>query len=120
MLFRPDRTFGVSLELGRSARDGVSNTIMLGETLPGHNVYNGAYCHNYPVASTNIPLNLMESDNGTASDGGRRVGGFKSLHPGGASFVMGDGSVHFLPTSIDYLTWNRLGDRSDGQPVSLP
>lgn len=103
-----------------SVRDGLSNTLMLGETLPAHSVYNCAYCHNFPVASTNIPLNLMESDNGTPSDGSRRVSGFKSLHPGGAHVVLGDGSVHFLSTSIDYLLWNRLGDRNDGQPVVLP
>ena len=43
--------------------------------------------------------------------------GFKSRHPGGAMFVLCDGSVHFLPETIDYMTYQRLGDRRDGQPV---
>ncbi len=51
----------------------------------------------------------------------KRVGdlGFKSSHPGGAFFVMGDGSVHFLPDSIDMLTYNRLGGKADGGSVSM-
>jgi prepilin-type N-terminal cleavage/methylation domain-containing protein len=43
--------------------------------------------------------------------------GFKSRHPGGAHFVLGDGSVHFLSQNIDYLTYQRLGNRADGQVV---
>ena len=44
--------------------DGLSNTIMAGETLPAHCVFNGVFCTNFPVASTEIPLNMMESDQG--------------------------------------------------------
>ncbi|MCC6508790.1 MAG: DUF1559 domain-containing protein, partial [Pirellulaceae bacterium] len=40
--------------------------------------------------------------------------GFKSLHPGGAQFVFGDGSVQFLTQSIDMITYNRLGAKADG------
>ena len=43
--------------------------------------------------------------------------GFKSQHPGGAHFVFCDGSVHFLSENINYTTYQRLGDRRDGQPV---
>ncbi len=31
--------------------------------------------------------------------------------------VLCDGSVHFIPATIDYLTYQRLGDRRDGVPV---
>jgi prepilin-type processing-associated H-X9-DG protein len=43
--------------------------------------------------------------------------GFKSRHPGGAQFVMGDGSVHFLQESIDMLMYNRLGGKADAAPI---
>ena len=44
--------------------------------------------------------------------------GFKSRHPGGAQFVFCDGSVHMLRDNIDYNTYQRLGDRRDGQTVA--
>jgi prepilin-type processing-associated H-X9-DG protein len=43
--------------------------------------------------------------------------GFKSKHPGGANFVMADGSVHFISENIDYRNYQRLGDRRDGEVV---
>ena len=43
--------------------------------------------------------------------------GFSSWHPGGANFVFGDGSVHFITESIDLNTYWRLGDRADGYVV---
>ena len=45
---------------------------------------------------------------------------FKSRHSGGASFVFGDGSVHFVSETIDHKTYQLLGCRNDGQAVSLP
>ena len=45
--------------------------------------------------------------------------GFKSKHNGGATFVMCDGSVQYLSETIDYDLYQRLGDRRDGEPVSL-
>ena len=43
--------------------------------------------------------------------------GFKSLHRGGGHFVLCDGSVQFLNENIDYMTYQRLGDRRDSQPI---
>ena len=54
--------------------DGLSNTIMAAETLPGDSVWNGVYCTNFPVASTEIPLNTFFNDGGLhgtwSTDGG--------------------------------------------------
>ena len=44
--------------------------------------------------------------------------GFKSLHPNGAQFTFGDGSVHFLTQTIDHTTYQMLGDRQDGNAVT--
>jgi prepilin-type N-terminal cleavage/methylation domain-containing protein/prepilin-type processing-associated H-X9-DG protein len=40
--------------------------------------------------------------------------GFRSRHTGGAHFLLMDGSVRFISENIDYLNYNRLGDRRDG------
>ncbi len=109
-----------------AVRDGLSNTLMVGETLPGHSRYNCVHCTNFPVAGTNIPLNLMEKTNedGTIATPVEspywRACGFKSLHPGGVHFAMGDGSVRFISESIDYRLINMLGTRAGGEVVTLP
>ena len=99
--------------------DGLSNTLMCGETLPGDCGFNGAYAPNFPVATTITPLNIMEADNGDTTLYPRTCG-FKSLHPGGANFVAGDGSVHFLSQNIDYRLYNNLGTRAGNEVVSVP
>ena len=42
---------------------------------------------------------------------------FRSHHPGGAHFVLVDGSVHFLSETIDARTFGYLGARNDGEVV---
>lgn len=93
-------------------KDGTSHTIMAGETIPSHCAFMGAYAPNFPLTSTNIPINVMEDGAGTWTNWNRTCG-YKSYHPGGANFVMGDGSVHFFPETIDYpYLFNALGTRA--------
>ncbi|MCA9268850.1 MAG: DUF1559 domain-containing protein [Planctomycetales bacterium] len=105
-------------------RDGLSNTIMLGETLPAHYVWNGAFAPNFPVSGMSVPINTMEEDGG--QHGGHSLilwaitSGFKSLHPGGANFAMGDGSVHFISETIDHKLYANLGTRAGREVVTLP
>ena len=40
-----------------------------------------------------------------------------SWHQGGAQFSFADGSVHFLSESIEWMTYQNLGDRRDGQTL---
>jgi prepilin-type N-terminal cleavage/methylation domain-containing protein/prepilin-type processing-associated H-X9-DG protein len=47
-------------------------------------------------------------------DGG---GLFGSSHPNGVNAVLADGSVRSISFSISRLTFNLLGDKSDGQPL---
>jgi len=94
---------------------------MVGETLPGHNLYNCAYCTNMAVSTTHIPLNLMYTTESPAPmNEARYTYGFKSLHPGGVNFAMGDGSVHFIYETIDYVLINQLGTRNGGEIVGVP
>jgi prepilin-type N-terminal cleavage/methylation domain-containing protein/prepilin-type processing-associated H-X9-DG protein len=100
--------------------DGLSNTILAGETIPSHSAYNGAFCVNFPVASTTIPLNTLRSDGGSGtSQLWRAASGFKSRHPGGANFLMGDASVKFFPEAIDYRLFNELGTRAGNEAASI-
>lgn len=42
---------------------------------------------------------------------------FSSQHVGGVQFLLADGSVHFVSENIDFDTFRRLGERSDGEVV---
>jgi prepilin-type N-terminal cleavage/methylation domain-containing protein/prepilin-type processing-associated H-X9-DG protein len=115
--------------------DGTSHVFLAGEQINGHCRYTCAHCPNFAFASTNIPINTMIhqpeypqnfSNGGDNGDGGPEVGGyreacgFKSRHPGGAQFVMVDGSVHMVSENIDYDLFVRLGERSGGDVKGLP
>lgn len=113
------RTWMTSIPFGE-VTDGLSNTIMVGETIPKHCTYNGAYNQNFPMAGTSIPLNTMlETTDGVDSNWWRGCG-FKSKHAGGANFAIADGSVHFLSENIDYKLYNEMGTRAGGEVVALP
>ncbi len=43
--------------------------------------------------------------------------GFRSNHPGGAHFLFGDGSVHFLKATIHLATYQALGTRNGREVV---
>lgn len=45
---------------------------------------------------------------------------FGSKHPGGCNFLMGDGSVRFVPETIDHLVYNLVAARNSGRPATLP
>jgi len=42
----------------------------------------------------------------------------RSKHSGGVQMTLCDGSCRFVSSSIDTLTWQRLGAKDDGNPVS--
>jgi prepilin-type processing-associated H-X9-DG protein len=85
--------------------------------------FNGGSSH----VSTIVPINYkIKYNDGTCNnplENARNwnVGwGFRSGHTGGSQFAFGDGSVRFLPESIDMRTYQLLGCRNDGQPVTIP
>ena len=117
----------------RDVTDGESQVIMVGEILPhkGDHNKNGWMHHNSIWNATAGPINYPV--NGLGEPGFNQLNaqypgcqhwsnwstsqGFKSQHKGGAQFVLVDGSVQFLSENIDYVTYNRLGDRRDGGPL---
>jgi prepilin-type N-terminal cleavage/methylation domain-containing protein/prepilin-type processing-associated H-X9-DG protein len=124
--------FGAQINFAE-VRDGTSNTLLVGESLPDQNGdmlsnggwfwQNGGNC----TGTTIIPINYRsDADDGQANkcaDPERSVYnwnvsfGFKSRHSGGANFVFVDGSVHFLNQAIDNQVYQYLGCRNDGQPI---
>jgi prepilin-type N-terminal cleavage/methylation domain-containing protein len=108
--FNDERKFGQVV-------DGLTKTFMVGETLPAQCAYGGAFAPNFSLASTSIPLNTFETC--PAPPGCHSRGcGFKSEHPGGAHFALGDASVHFVNEGIDYRVYNAMGTRNGEEAVS--
>jgi prepilin-type N-terminal cleavage/methylation domain-containing protein/prepilin-type processing-associated H-X9-DG protein len=111
---------GVTSIAGRDVRDGTSNTIMMGETKPHYSEFGGLWTYNVPTSLFSLKLNSsflkIAELNRTVS--WLNAQGHASYHPGGAQFVYADGSVKFLPDSMDYPTYCRAGDRADGKPIS--
>jgi prepilin-type processing-associated H-X9-DG protein len=109
--------------------DGTSNTILMGEIRPqcGDHHQGGWLNPNALWTATTAPINYptcpgeppgFDGTDGCNADGNWQTSqGFKSRHPGGAQFVFADGSTHFLSETMDYYTYQRLGDRWDGRPV---
>ena len=126
-----------------AVRDGLSNTIFMGELLGEcTNDWDGGWWRfigtGSGIASTSPGINLMTLCAGSQQEAANKgypyngitsmpdcvaksnwnLGhGFRSRHPQGCQFVFGDGSVHFLSQSINYATYQRLGGRRDGQPI---
>jgi prepilin-type N-terminal cleavage/methylation domain-containing protein/prepilin-type processing-associated H-X9-DG protein len=101
-------------------KDGLSNTILAGETLPDHCTFNGAYNHNFPVGGTQIPINTMIKSTEGVDDKWYSACGFKSLHPGGANFALADGSSRFFSEAMDYRLFNCLGTKAGGEVAVVP
>jgi prepilin-type N-terminal cleavage/methylation domain-containing protein len=105
----------------KQVSDGLSKTFVVGETRPEHCLYQGAFGPNFALAGTQIPLNLHSAVcKQTGPDCHTQACGFKSQHPGGCHFVLGDASVQFIQESIDYQVYNSFGTRAGGESFSLP
>jgi hypothetical protein len=114
--------------------DGLSSTIFYGEKRPGcsgHAALSWVASNGKGMLSTLMPINYDTCHPANTTTTGftdpcnwncnwNAELGFKSLHPGGAQFMLGDASVRFLSQTIDFCTYNRMGDKADGQPVTVP
>ena len=100
--------------------DGLSNTMNVGECV-------GAFCitQNYGAQSwgtTAHPINHRNKDLAAnlptqANPRWDESIGFRSYHPGGANFLMGDGSVRFFKDSISGLVYRAMASRAGGESL---
>lgn len=116
-----------------SITDGTSNTFLVGEVLMDCTDHTAGWWHhnggNNAHASTSAPLNTMTTCARSQLDAEQRgyfnpqcfskdnwnySWGFRSQHDAGAQFVFADGSVHFVPQTVNYNTYQYLGTRNDG------
>ena len=106
--------------------DGTSNTFLMGESLPVYTSFLRYFCTVYNVASTNTAPNYYKSSGCAKNTNGRASGscadgmvGFNSMHVGGVHMMMSDGSVRFVSENINYTNWQYLGNRNDGNVVTV-
>jgi prepilin-type N-terminal cleavage/methylation domain-containing protein len=110
--------------------DGTSHTIAIGEVLPDCNyelIRFGWWDSQSFYGNTSVPINYDSCratvppypapQNCSTFFKWNTSAGFKSKHPGGAQFVFADSSVHFISEDIDYVNYQRLGSRRDGEAV---
>lgn len=104
--------------------DGMSNTFMVGERCLDS------------ASGIWVGTTKNRNENDAVSDGSHHarlnasIESFSSRHPGGANFVMGDGAVRFVSNDIESLdpetsngqlgTYQKLSQRDDGQPTTVP
>ena len=111
-----------------SVTDGLSNTIFIGEKYvhedhtgePGGWADGAILNGDNPVTSMRLggfALGLAKNSNLELSPGELPV--FGSAHPGTVGFVVGDASVHSLPTDLSEAVLSGLCSRNDGQAVSI-
>ncbi|MGL4423724.1 MAG: DUF1559 domain-containing protein [Gemmataceae bacterium] len=100
--------------------DGTSNTMMIGEDIPSENNHSAAFYSNGDYCSTHAPLNYFPQPPGSQAGNWPLVMGFRSMHTGGAQFAFADGSVQFIPQTIDRLQYQQLSTRAGRETVNLP
>jgi prepilin-type N-terminal cleavage/methylation domain-containing protein/prepilin-type processing-associated H-X9-DG protein len=118
--------------------DGASNTIAIGESITqgrktsthygpwwGCGIHTSVHGRVYSTSSTAIVYTDAQAAdwtiNGTYEGNARHqvyAWVFSSNHPGGANFVFCDGSVHFLPDTIDYRLFCALAYMADGTALT--
>ena len=103
--------------------DGTSNTFLAGERLAQECNWGGAFTINFPVSfMAQKPNSATRTKPATAAsvDEYWRNCGFSSQHPAGLNMAICDGSVRFIPNTIDFTMWCRAGDKADAEVVELP
>jgi prepilin-type N-terminal cleavage/methylation domain-containing protein/prepilin-type processing-associated H-X9-DG protein len=121
---------GFHAETFASIRDGLSNTIIAGESTTTTNrgwrtFWAYSYAHFSLSAATPQARTLWGDYDAAVAAGGpgrdkpcKRAWG--SYHPNGLNFLMCDGSVHFLATSIDMDLFTYLATIDGGEVSLLP
>ncbi len=102
--------------------DGTSKTLMIGEGIVEQDFESAAYFAMSNWATCGMPLNYWIENYTYETRGAAtwpETRGFKSMHPGGAQFVMADGSVQYITEGIDHRVYRGLATRDGGEVASV-
>lgn len=102
----------------RDLHDGTSNTFLMGERNMEFGptiTWVGVFEH----ADQPFARHIGSCDHAPNSPEGH-FEDFRSYHPTGANFLMGDGSVHLIPETIDEAVFKGLSTRNQGEISQLP
>ncbi|MDD4268225.1 MAG: DUF1559 domain-containing protein [Thermoguttaceae bacterium] len=113
--------------------DGLSNTLTIGEFVQKDDLRTNRWpnnvrdwifggdtsCGNMSVKAIVWPINA-KVNRGTPHNVPYHYLPMGSHHPGGASFLLGDGSVHFVSETIDMETYMSLGSCDGKEAAQLP
>jgi prepilin-type N-terminal cleavage/methylation domain-containing protein/prepilin-type processing-associated H-X9-DG protein len=107
--------YGNSRMKFRDVTDGLSNTIMVGERSGqlGGSIWHG----NIPEAAESFARIVGVADHAPNSPEGHAED-FRSYHSGGVNFLRADGSVQWLPDSIDQVVYRAMATRNGGEVQS--
>jgi prepilin-type N-terminal cleavage/methylation domain-containing protein/prepilin-type processing-associated H-X9-DG protein len=104
-LFQPYASAGIN-----TAGIPLDNVASFGPSGPGTSPATpGSLCDSQPVQQLGCYMQPTE---------GSEYVGTRSRHPGGVNALFGDGSVHFMKSSINPMTWVALGSISNGEVIS--
>jgi prepilin-type N-terminal cleavage/methylation domain-containing protein len=96
---------------------------VIGESVAEQDPHSLAYFSEGDWASCNqqfnyfSPLGLEEITSGLEWV---NVRGFRSLHPGGGNFAMGNASVRFINEGVDHQLYRSLSTKDGGEMVEVP
>jgi prepilin-type processing-associated H-X9-DG protein len=103
----------------RKISDGTSKTFIVGEGVVSEDFHSAAYFADGDWATCGIPLNYFAKDQANIRTEWYKHRGFKSLHPGGANFVMCDGSVQFVNDGVSTAIYRSSATRAGGEAFAL-
>jgi len=112
-------------------KDGLSNTVMVGESVGAYTEHNWWYWFNGSVATVAIPLNAPAVCPQAAGVPFRKGlencaynwennYGFTSDHTVGGNFAAADGSVRFVSNTIDLVVYRAIGGIAEGYTAGMP
>lgn len=114
----------------RTCTDGLTHTLLVGESLPVYSSHRMYFNSVFNAATTNAYINWHKdatiinlcpktTDRRTNDQCHGFLGGYLSEHSGGANVAFGDASVAFLSEDIDYIVYQYLGNKADGETVTV-